>query len=126
MTQQDRARMDALEMVVEAAFAWWEAGASPSVEHARAVALREALHSLDALPAPQPQPEGEGVEVVTLGLMLSTRSPDPHYMACAEPGQEDPRFWMHVGNLTFTLPPKPAIPTIPATLALTREAGDAG
>lgn len=55
--------MEALEAVAEAAMAWWEAGASPSVEHARAVALRQALHALDALPA---SPPGEVVEALDI------------------------------------------------------------
>jgi len=55
-------RQKALEAVAKAARAWWQEGASPSVQHARAVAVIQALHALDALPA-DPAPAGGVMEV---------------------------------------------------------------
>lgn len=99
-------RMEALEAVAEAAMAWWEAGASPSVEHARAVALRQALHALDALPA---SPPGEVVEVAVW------KWPNGIVALATVGSDEDERWGEHDCWRLGTV-----------RLALVKEAGDAG
>lgn len=69
--------------------------------------------TLRALAAQSRPPEAE---TVTLGLMRSRTRGD--YMACAEPEQEDPCFWVHVANITFMPPVAPPIPTIAGTVTL--------
>lgn len=79
----------ALRRVAEAARGWaYEMGDARNWPP-RIRTLIEAVHALDALAAAQ-QPETRAVDVVTLGLMQSTRKSQPDYMACAEPEQEDP------------------------------------
>jgi hypothetical protein len=102
------ARMAALEAVADAVRDYWLKSAS----HENFYAVGQALRALDALPAPAPA-QGEG-ETVTLGLIRARLS--GAWAATEQPEQEDPRDWVHVGNLTFTAPTPAPIPTIRATV----------
>lgn len=97
-------RMALLEAVAAAARAWWNAK-TPDAGKKGYAALGAALSSLPA----EPEPEGE---MVTLGLMEGLHS--GKLLGTENPHQEDPRFWQHVGNLTFRRPARPVVPEVVA------------
>lgn len=104
-------RQKALEAVAEAARAWWQEGASPSVQHARAVAVTQALHALDALP-PDPAPAGEVRKIVSMVTGQDADDMCLEYAICS-----DGTAWLLQWDDTTPIGWKP-LPPIPTTTRL--------
>lgn len=113
----DPARLAALEAVAEAARVLqnWQPDrmTQPSAAFMAWGKLNSALLALRFAPALSAPAQAQG-ETVTLGLIRAVRSGS--WAATEQPEQEDPRDWVHVGNLTFTPPPPAQLPTIRATV----------
>ncbi len=96
--------LEALRRVAEAA----RRIATAQIDGTLVEALRHQFAVLDDLPTEAP------AEMVTLALMQARN--DGTLTATAEPEQEDPRYWAHIGNITFARPPLPRVPEVVATV----------